>query len=364
MVTRVLSLRVRANRTSEVWVRRPLECARGTNPVQQHGAIVAITMMHLCSILALLNVSLMWIEGTPRSSRFVSVRCVALRCARGVVCACVASHLVSVRFVALRCVAVRCGALRCVASSSRVDRRECRLFARGSSSPYGGWREFAVGVSSLLVRPPPVFPPAWPRRGPSARRPTVVASYLVPGEGAPFGGGRTPCAHLARTLRAPCEESAHRAAPSVPSASAPPSVRATHCEGPAAAIRHSAPPPSRTHTRLTHPPPNARASRAARALDARNPFRRAAGASRARSVVRILSRPDDGRAVSRTTVSTRSFTPPVWWASLCARLARVIRVDERASAERQAIAARRGRARRGAERRAALLLGGESWRSA
>ena len=252
-----------------------------------------------------------------RYASVVSFRfgCVALRCARGVVCArCVSSRLGSVRFVALRCVAVRCVALRpprvwiegSVACSLTVPRP---LTAVGENSSWACRRSSYGRRRSPLPRG---------RAAERARddRPSSRPTWYQ-GRESPSGEG----AHLARTLRAPCEESAHRAAPSVPSASAPPSVRATHCEGPAAAIRHSAPPPSRTHTRLTHPPPNARASRAARALDARHQFRRAAGASRARSVVRILSRPDDGRAVSRT-IGLHAFVHAACVVGVCVRAAR------------------------------------------
>ena len=201
VVTRVLSLRVRANRTSEVWVRRPLECARGTNPVQQHGAIVAITMMHLCSILALLNVSLMWIEGTPRSSRFVSV---ALRCvARVALCARVASHLVSVRFGSLRCVALRCVALRCV------------LLACGSKGVSLVRSRFLVPLRRLeRIRRGRVVAPRTAAAGlpsraaaPRSERATTDRRRVLPGTrgGSPLRGRahtlRAPCAHLARTLR-------------------------------------------------------------------------------------------------------------------------------------------------------------------
>ena len=212
VVTRVLSLRVRANRTSEVWVRRPLECARGTNPVQQHGAIVAITMMHLCSILALLNVSLMWIEGTPRSSRFVSV---ALRCvARVALCARVASHLVSVRFGSLRCVALRCVALRCV------------LLACGSKGVSLVRSRFLVPLRRLeRIRRGRVVAPRTAAAGlpsraaaPRSERATTDRRRVLPGTrgGSPLRGRahtlRAPCAHLAKSRRI----ARHRACPQLP----------------------------------------------------------------------------------------------------------------------------------------------------
>ena len=154
-----------------------------------------------------------------RYASVVSFRfgCVALRCARGVVCArCVSSRLGSVRFVALRCVAVRCVALRpprvwiegSVACSLTVPRP---LTAVGENSSWACRRSSYGRRRSPLPRG---------RAAERARddRPSSRPTWYQ-GRESPSGEG----AHLARTLRAPCAHLAksrriarHRACPQLP----------------------------------------------------------------------------------------------------------------------------------------------------